>query len=88
MNPFFQYGDGNWRGLSENNDFLIFYSESMIRNLLSNDVWCVDGTFDVVPKPYFQLFTISYLNESHVFPAIFCILKTKNLRHIAMFSQL
>ena len=74
---FYQYGVDNYRNLSENSNFLIFYSEAMVSNMKSEKVWCVDGTFCVVPKPYFQLFTVSFLRQVHVFPVFFCILKNK-----------
>lgn len=38
---------------------------------------CVDGTFKVVPKPYYQLFTISFIKNTHVFPVVYCLLKNK-----------
>ena len=74
---FYQYGIGNFRNLGEHDDFLIFYSESMIPVLKSSSVWCSDGTFSVVPKPYYQLYTISAIENVHVFPIIFCLLKNK-----------
>lgn len=49
----------------------------MIDELSSNDIWCIDGTFKVVPRPYFQLYTISYIKNNHVFPSIFCLTKNK-----------
>jgi hypothetical protein len=74
---FFQYGIENYRGLTENENFLIFYSNSMISKLLIQKTWCIDGTFSVVPKPYYQILTISFIRHVHVFPVIFCILKNK-----------
>jgi hypothetical protein len=43
----------------------------MISKLNNNDVWAIDGTFNVVPDPYMQLYTISYIRDHHVFPLFF-----------------
>ena len=74
---FYQYGIGNYKGLEVNADILIFFSNSMAQNLKNNSIWCVDGTFAVVPTPYMQLFTVSYIVDHHVFPCVFGILKNK-----------
>lgn len=73
----YQYGPGNFRGLPENRDFLLFYSNSLYEKLKSENIICVDGTFKVVPSPYYQLYTISYLKQHSVFPVVFAILKNK-----------
>ena len=74
---FYQYGPGNFGRLIQNNDICIFYSQSMVAKLRENDLWCVDGTFKVVPRPYTQLYTISFIKSVHVFPVIYCVLKNK-----------
>lgn len=74
---FYRFGPDNLNGLEFCSDILIFYSHLQIENLKRNDVWSVDGTFQVVPKPWFQLFTISYLSNNQVVPSIFVILKNK-----------
>lgn len=74
----FQYGPGNYRGLNEYGDFALFYTNSMYETLKDAEVICVDGTFKVVPRPYFQLYTISYLRNNSVFPVIFALVKNKN----------
>jgi hypothetical protein len=74
---FYQYRFENFRNLYENRNFLIFYSEDGIGKLLVNSTWSVDGTFFVVSKLYFQLFTVSYIKDHHVFPAVFILLKNK-----------
>jgi hypothetical protein len=55
-----------------------FFLDSMADLFRTNDVWCVDGTFCIVPKPYYQLYTVSFLNNNSVFPVIFGILKDKS----------
>ena len=60
-----------------NPEILIFYSDLASNNLRNNSTWCIDGTFSVVPKPYYQLVTIGYIKDNIVFPAIFSILPDK-----------
>lgn len=74
---FFQFGPENFRSREKTDEFIIFYSEVMVEKLKQHSVLAMDGTFEVVPKPYHQLFTISYIEEHHVFPVIFGILKDK-----------
>ena len=74
---FYRYGIDNYQGMIENDNMLLFYSDFAIEKLFSNTIWAVDGTFSVVPSPYKQLFTISYIKEHHVFPCVFAILKNK-----------
>jgi hypothetical protein len=75
---FFQYGPENYRGLLENDDLILFFSEDGIARLKENNIWATDGTFSCVPEPFFQLYTISYIKNHHVFPCIFGLLKNKN----------
>lgn len=75
--PFYRYGPDNFNRLDINNDILLFFSDFAAEKLKQNSVWCVDGTFSVVPSPYLQLYTISCIKEHHVFPCIFAILKNK-----------
>jgi hypothetical protein len=50
----------------------------MVCKLRTNDIWSVDGTFSVVPRPFKQLYTISYIKQHHVFSCVFDILKNKS----------
>ena len=77
LNNFYQYGLDNYGNLEGHDGILLFFSTSMATKLINNHVWAVDGTFAVVPSPYMQLYTISYIKEHHVFPCIFAILKNK-----------
>jgi hypothetical protein len=74
---FFQYGIDNYGTYQQSEDILLFFSSYQIENLKINKIWCVDGTFQVVPSPWYQLYTISYIINNRVFPAIFAILKNK-----------
>lgn len=49
----------------------------MSLKLQENDIWCVDGTFDTIPSPYKQLYSLSVIKNHHVFPCIYVILKNK-----------
>lgn len=74
---FYRYGPDNYRGFPMFEGILLFFSDSLVEKLYENNVWCVDGTFDVVPNPYFQLYTISFIKSNHVFPSIFALLMDK-----------
>jgi hypothetical protein len=50
----------------------------MVEKLKRHSVLTMDGTFEVVPKQYHQLFTIGYIEAYHVFPVIFGFLKDKH----------
>jgi hypothetical protein len=64
---FYQYGVQNFRNLIEYDNFLIFYTQTMIEKLKCEDIYCVDGTFSVVPRPYTQLFLVSFLKNATFF---------------------
>lgn len=74
---FFQYGIENFRGIEENDNIVIFYSDISIEKILNAEIIAVDGTFSFVPKPYMQLYSISVLKNHHVFPIVYAILKNK-----------
>jgi hypothetical protein len=48
----------------------------------------VDGTFHVVPSPYFQLYTVSFIKDFHVYPVIFALLKNKTFRTYSKLFEL
>ena len=77
--PFYQYGVDKYENFLEKDDILIFYGDHAITRLYPEDVWCVDGTFSVVPAPYYQLYTISFIKNNLVFPTVFALLKNKRL---------
>ena len=82
---FYKYGPNNYGNLEIYENIQLFFSSSAVEILTSSDVWCVDGTFSIVPKPYYQLYTISALKGAHVYPVVFAILKDKlesTYRHV------
>lgn len=74
---FYQYGEENFGKYFVDENIMIFFSETMAYQLKCNNILSIDGTFKVVPTPYCQLFTISFLKNAHVFPVVFAILKNK-----------
>lgn len=70
---FYQYGPDNLRNSVLYEGILLFFYTSQVTNLLNNNTWSVDGTFQVVPSPWYQLFTISYIKNNQVFSSIFAI---------------
>ncbi|KKO74305.1 hypothetical protein AAJ76_850007169 [Vairimorpha ceranae] len=75
---FYQYGPENLGNFKENYDLLLFHSESAVQKLRHNGLWAVDGTFSMILFSYFQLYTINYVPDNHVFPVVFSILKNKS----------
>ena len=58
-------------------NLLIFYSPTFIDRLKNANTWAIDGTFDVVPRPYYQLLTIGFIVDTHILPVIYCVLPDK-----------
>jgi hypothetical protein len=84
--PFYRYGPDNYGSYPVYDNICIFFSDVLLESLKQNRIWCVDGTFSVVPKPYLQLITISYIRNHHVFPVFFCLLKDKKFEtYVKMF---
>ncbi|CAF4467107.1 unnamed protein product, partial [Didymodactylos carnosus] len=57
---------------------LIFSSPEQISILESSDDFFIDGTFDVVPEIFYQLYVIHAVHRQHVIPAVFGLLRRKN----------
>lgn len=74
---FYQYGPGNYENNPIYRGIQLFFSDSMLNFLKQSRVWCVDGTFSVVPAPHYQLYTISFLENNHVYPVVYAILDNK-----------
>lgn len=75
---FYRYGPNNYNFHKNDKDVLVFYSDFGSNLLKNNDVWCVDGTFYVAPKPFYQMITISVIINHHVFPCVFILVKGKS----------
>lgn len=59
-NKFYQYGTDNYRNIDNQDGLLLFNSDELGTTLINNKICCVDGTFTVVPDPYYQLYTIDF----------------------------
>ena len=77
---FYQYGPGNDCGLGFDSakDMDIFYDHAGLTKLWNKPTWAIDGNFSVVPKPFYQLFTISYIENDSIFTDVFSLLINKN----------
>ncbi|KRZ75178.1 hypothetical protein T10_12247, partial [Trichinella papuae] len=50
------------------NSVLIFCTDENIRELAGHAVWCMDGTFKIVPEWYHQMFSIHVFKEGKLIP--------------------
>ena len=74
-----QYTADGQRFLIHSGEILIFASERALSVLAAADHWFVDGTFNVAPPGYTQLYTIhALLGESTAVPCVFALLKDKS----------
>jgi hypothetical protein len=62
---------------STNNDFIIFCTPSSLDLLCQADIVCVDGTFDVCPALFQQLFTMHAFSGERLLPLVFCFMSSK-----------
>ena len=65
---------------------VIFLSEK-IHNMIG-DICDIqfDGTFYIVPKLFYQLFTIFISIGTHTLPAIYCLIRIKTRNYISLLS--
>lgn len=76
---FYRYGPENYQNLTENDDFIIFFSDDALERINKSDILSIDGRFKYLPESYNQLLIISYIRENIIFPSIFCLLKNKEV---------
>jgi hypothetical protein len=60
---FYRYSPSNYGSLEVVEDIVIFYSTSLTNDLKIERLWSVDRTFSVIPAPFYQLYTISYVKQ-------------------------
>ena len=77
---FLQFSKLNCQGIEPKFNIVIFFSENHRNSLHEHKIWSIDGTFYVSPKPWLQLFTISYIEDHHVVPIIYGLLPSKSQR--------
>jgi len=56
---------------------IIFATNQFLNQLAQSDHWFADGTFKVVPKLFYQLFTIHGIRYNNVIPTVFALLPNK-----------
>jgi len=56
---------------------LIFASAFGLQTLCNSKTWGGDGTFSVVPKPFYQLYTVLAEMDGTSYPSLFCFLPDK-----------
>jgi hypothetical protein len=56
---------------------MIFSSAFGLQNLCHSKTWGGDGTFGVVPKPFYQLYTLLAEMDGVSYPSLFCLLPDK-----------
>ncbi|XP_078536767.1 uncharacterized protein LOC144822773 [Lissotriton helveticus] len=65
---------------NENNDkrLIIFGTSMNLVKLQQSQYWMMDGTFNICPKPFFQLYTIHGLYHNCNIPLLYALLPNKN----------
>jgi hypothetical protein len=56
---------------------LIYCSPSGLKMMSRSEIWTIDGTFSVVPKPFTQLYSFMAELDGYSYPCIFCLLPNK-----------
>ena len=64
-------------GIGDTDRMLIFSTPKMLSLLQESQSWFADGTFKVVPKQFFQLYTIHAEKDSITIPCIYALLSNK-----------
>ena len=62
---------------STNMDMVVFCTPSSLRLMCESDLISLDGTFDVVPALYSQLFTLHVFHYGKLLPTAYCLLSSK-----------
>ncbi|ORD94541.1 hypothetical protein ECANGB1_531 [Enterospora canceri] len=75
---FYQFGPGHLHGWVESSNIVIFFDNAMVVPFRSGKVWSIDGTFDVCPVGWAQMYTISILVDHHVLPIVYDLLPSKS----------
>jgi hypothetical protein len=72
-----------------NNDFIIFATDSNLRQLCSAPLVTMDGTFDMAPRFYCQIFTLHSFEDKHLVPLVYVLMSKKTqAMYSAIFAQL
>ena len=80
---FYQFGPSHLRGIERSTEMALFFSDTMKQPLRRAEIWSIDGTFSVCPKPWKQLYSktkTTIIKDHHVVPVVFALLKTKSAK--------
>ncbi|CAF3804450.1 unnamed protein product [Rotaria sordida] len=58
---------------------LIFSSSEQLEILQTSTNFLMDGTFEIVPEIFYQLYVIHAVHREHVMPVAFCLLRRKTM---------
>ncbi|KRX67866.1 hypothetical protein T06_4849 [Trichinella sp. T6] len=58
---------------------LISHVDENIRELAGHTVWCMDGTFKIVPEWHHQMFCIHVFKEGKLIPLVYCLTVRRDL---------
>jgi len=56
---------------------VIYGSPAGLKMMSRSEIWTIDGTFSVVPKPFTQLYSFMAELDGYSYPSIFCLLANK-----------
>ena len=62
---------------SDSKRIIIFASQHMLDQLGNSKIWMCDGTFKVVPRIFYQLYTIHVVREDFLFPCVYVMMPDK-----------
>ena len=71
--PFLVYDSG----YGDNKRMIVFSTPKFLSLLEKSNTWYADGTFNVVPEYFFQLYTIHAEKDGYVYPCVYALLPDK-----------
>ena len=74
---FLIYDSFQHAGKEDSNKILIFGTMKSIEALKSSEHWFCDGTFEIAPSAFYQLYTIHCMHNARVFPCIYALFSNK-----------
>jgi MULE transposase domain len=82
-------GDRFLLSCGPNNDYIIFATDDDLSRLCASPVVCVDGTFDVAPSLFVQLYTFHAFVGDRLMPMVYVLMSQKSTEmYISMFAEL
>ncbi|XP_064104029.1 uncharacterized protein LOC135213860 [Macrobrachium nipponense] len=62
---------------SDSKRIIIFASQHMLDQLANSKIWMCDGTFKIVPRIFYQSYTIHVVRENFLFPCVYVMMPDK-----------